>query len=69
MDLIKMDGKADRQVYKSIMQFQVDAMTIVHNVSIFHGGLLLTPNNFHKKQSISSSIHFSFFKYMQPTVL
>ena len=34
------ESKADRQVYKSAVQFRVDSATIVHNVAIFHGGYL-----------------------------
>ena len=35
-----MMSKADRQVYKSLAQFQMDSETIVHNVTIFHGGMI-----------------------------
>ena len=30
--------KADRQVYKSLDQFQMDSLIIVHNVTVFYGG-------------------------------
>ncbi|XP_057371242.1 zinc finger MYND domain-containing protein 11-like [Daphnia carinata] len=37
MSLPSMNDRADRQVYKSLAQFLMDADTVVHNVTIFHG--------------------------------
>ncbi len=34
----KMIDRADRQVYKSLSQFHMDSLTIVHNITIFYGG-------------------------------
>lgn len=34
----KMIDRADRQVYKSLSQFHMDSLTIVHNIAIFYGG-------------------------------
>ena len=34
----KIMDKADRQVYKSLDQFQMDSLIIVHNVTVFYGG-------------------------------
>lgn len=33
-----MIDRADRQVYKSLSQFHMDSLTIVHNITIFYGG-------------------------------
>lgn len=38
LSLPKMNDRADRQVYKSLAQFLMEADTVVHNVTIFHGG-------------------------------
>lgn len=38
VDLPKMNSRADRQVYRNFAQFRLDAQTLVHNVSVYHGG-------------------------------
>jgi len=32
-----MFSKCDRQVYKSLAQFRIDSLSLVHNVAVFHG--------------------------------
>ena len=35
-----MFSKCDRQVYKSLAQFRIDSLSLVHNVAVFHGGTI-----------------------------
>ena len=37
-----MIDRADRQVYRSLSHFRLDTATIVHNVAIFYGGMIIS---------------------------
>lgn len=40
MDLTKMENKTKNRKYRYLEQFQADAQTIFHNVSVCYGGML-----------------------------
>ena len=41
MDLAIMEAKTSRNEYKNLAEFQADAHNILHNIIIYHGGILL----------------------------
>lgn len=44
MDSVIMDRKIDRDEYKKLAEFEVDAHNIFHNMIVYHGGNLIFSN-------------------------
>lgn len=41
MDLTIIEDKTDNIGYKRIEEFQADVMTLVHNIVLYYGGIIL----------------------------